>query len=179
MQAALADILSAIPLFWGHFKSNIPYFWLRMEEAELEMGNWGWIKDIQGKGRGNSDLRCQNWGWRTVDWGWPINNWGFNYATPTFNAHFSGQPLSRIMLFWGHYKSRNFLLEVILQLFPGLVMGWWIGSAMGWWVELVGLGGGVGLVFGVEAHCLVVFNSKWLELIDFSYLCLLKKRFHK
>ena len=75
------------------------------------------------------------------------------------------------------YKSWNFLLEVILQLFPGLVMGWWIGSAMGWWVGLVGWGGGVGLVFGVEAHCLVVFNSKWLEFIDFSYLCLLEKGF--
>ena len=41
----------------------------------------------------------------------------------------------------------------------------------------MGWGGGVGLVFGVEAHCLVVFNSKWLEFIDFSYLCLLEKGF--
>ena len=35
VQAALADILSEITLFWGHFESNILYFWVRMEKEEL------------------------------------------------------------------------------------------------------------------------------------------------
>ena len=94
---------------------------MRMEEEELEIENWGWIKDIQGKGRGNRGLRFQIWGWRTVDWGWPIKIWGFNHALPSFNTHISGQPLVWIMLFWGHFKSRNPPLEDILKLFPGLL----------------------------------------------------------
>ena len=41
VQAALADILSKIPLFWGHFESNIPHLWQKMEEEEVKMRNWG------------------------------------------------------------------------------------------------------------------------------------------
>ena len=44
--AALADILSEITLFWGHFESNILYFWESMEEEELAMDNGGWFLDI-------------------------------------------------------------------------------------------------------------------------------------
>ena len=39
VQAALADILSEITLFWGHFESNILYFWERMEKEELPIEN--------------------------------------------------------------------------------------------------------------------------------------------
>ena len=35
VQVALADILSEITLFWGHFESNILYFRVRMEKEEL------------------------------------------------------------------------------------------------------------------------------------------------
>ena len=43
---ALVDILLEIPLFWGHFESEIPYFWLRIEEEEKKVDKLGWIKDI-------------------------------------------------------------------------------------------------------------------------------------
>ena len=55
MQAALADIRSEITLFWGHFESNIVNFWVRMEEEELTIENWG--------------FRISNWGWRAMHWG--------------------------------------------------------------------------------------------------------------
>ena len=45
VQAALADILSEITLFWGHFESDVLYFWMRMEEEELTMENWGLMKE--------------------------------------------------------------------------------------------------------------------------------------
>ena len=45
-QAALADILSEITLFWGLFEPNIPFFLLRMEKEELKMENLGWIKEF-------------------------------------------------------------------------------------------------------------------------------------
>ena len=48
LQAALADILLEITLFWGHYESNIQYFWLRMEEEELKMKNWGLRMENEG-----------------------------------------------------------------------------------------------------------------------------------
>ena len=56
VQAALADILSKITLFWGHFELKIPHFWPKTEEEVLKTENWGLIKE--------------NWGlwWRIGDW---------------------------------------------------------------------------------------------------------------
>ena len=39
VQAALADILPEITLFWGHFEVNILYFLLKLEKEELTMEN--------------------------------------------------------------------------------------------------------------------------------------------
>ena len=49
LQAVLADILSEITLFWGYFESNILYFWVRIEEEQVMMENWGSIKQIWGR----------------------------------------------------------------------------------------------------------------------------------
>ena len=59
VQAALADILSEITLFWGHFE----------EEEELTKENWGWIKEIWGRRIENEGLRIQHWGWGAMGCG--------------------------------------------------------------------------------------------------------------
>ena len=110
-------ILSEILLFWGHFESNIQYFWLRMEEEEWKMENWGWLKEIWGWRMENWGLKLKNWGWRAVNWWWTIKIWGFHHSTPTFNTHIFSHTMSQIMLFWGHCKYLNYPLEDILQLF--------------------------------------------------------------
>ena len=69
VQMALADILSKITLFWGHFEPNILYFWARMEEEELTMDNWGWIKGILGRRMVNWGFSIENWGCRALNWG--------------------------------------------------------------------------------------------------------------
>ena len=62
MQVALADILSEIPLFEGHFEANIPYFCLRMEEEELKIKDGGFIKGICCRRMENGGLGIQNGG---------------------------------------------------------------------------------------------------------------------
>ena len=81
VQAALADILLEISLFWGYFESNILYFWVRMEEKGLTIEYWGLIKKIGGRRMENGGFRVQNWGWRAMDWGQAIKIWGFHHAT--------------------------------------------------------------------------------------------------
>ena len=120
LQTDLEDILSEITLFWWLFESNIPFFWLRMEEDELKMETFDWIKDIWGRRMENVAFIIENWGWRAVEWGDAIKIGGFHHATPTFNTYISVHPLSRIALFWGHFKALNFPLEDNWQLFPGL-----------------------------------------------------------
>ena len=121
VQAALADILSKITLFWGHFELKTPHFLLKIEEEVLNMEDWGSIKEKWGCMMENWGLRIQKWGWRVVDWGKTIKIWGFYHATPTFNTNNFGLPLSQITLFWGHFKTLNLPLEDILQIFPGLI----------------------------------------------------------
>ena len=69
VQAALPDILSEIMLFWELFESIIPLFWLKMEEEELEIEKWGWIKEIWGKRMEKEAFRSKNWGWRAMNLG--------------------------------------------------------------------------------------------------------------
>ena len=59
----------SITLFWGHFESNILYFWVRIEEEKVTMDNWGWTKEIWGRRIENGRFRIQNWGWRAMNWG--------------------------------------------------------------------------------------------------------------
>ena len=92
-----------------------------MEEEELKMEKWGWIKEIWGRRMEKELFRIKKWGWKAMDWGKAIKIWGFHHATPTFNTCILVHPLSRITLFWGHCKAQNFPLEDNLQLFPGLL----------------------------------------------------------
>ena len=59
VQAAFADILSEITLFWGLFELIFLFFWLRMEEEELNIEKWGLIKEICGRRMGNEDLELE------------------------------------------------------------------------------------------------------------------------
>ena len=93
-EATLADILSEIPLFWGHFQSNIPYFCLRIDEAELRMENWGWIKEIWRKKMEISVLRIQ-----------------------TNNTKIYNYPLSWVTVFWGHLSPSLFSCMIKIVLF--------------------------------------------------------------
>ena len=56
LQAAVADVLSEISLFWGHFESNIPYF------------DWGWSKKSWRWHIEVGYRRFVEGGWRVVDW---------------------------------------------------------------------------------------------------------------
>ena len=122
LQAALVDILSEITLIWGLCEPNIPFFLCRMEKEDLKTKNWSWIKEILGRRIEKGGFRIKNWGWSAMDWGLVFKIWGFDNATPTFETHVSDHLLSRITLFWGHWKALNFPLEEDPQLFPGLAL---------------------------------------------------------
>ena len=89
-------------------------------EKKLKMKSWGRVKEIWGWIMENGGLSIQKWGWGVLDWGYTIYIQGFYHASLTFNKSIFGRPLSQITLFWGHFKTLNFPLEDILQLFPGL-----------------------------------------------------------
>ena len=53
-----------------------------------------------------------------------VNCCQLTFTIDLYYTHFYVNTLSQIMLFWGHCKTQNFLLEDNLQLFPGLDMPW-------------------------------------------------------
>ena len=107
------------------FYSNIPYFWLKMEEEELKIDNWVTIKEIWGRRMKNGGLRIKDWGWMSVDWGWAIKIWGFNHA-----KHLRCIFLI-ILCRESHYFQdilnfdMNFPLEDNIQLFPSPELCGW------------------------------------------------------
>ena len=72
-----------------------------------------------------------------MDWGYTIKIWGLYHTTHKFNEIIFGHPLSRITLFWGHFKTLNFPLEDILQLFPGLALSQVFLIKLNYWKLLI------------------------------------------
>ena len=96
--------------FWGHFQSNIPYFWLRMVEEELRMEK-SYLRYKEG------EWRIENFKLRMDGCGLRINNSDLRVPSfPSFQhlvhifllIHY---PLSWITLFWRHNKDLNFCLR--------------------------------------------------------------------